>query len=117
MKVLIIDQLSIFTRIGVYDWEKQIKQKLLISIKISRKKHDIENKKFENYLDYSKISETIVNYLERNSFSLIEEVADKISGILFNQFFCNWVKVTVFKPNAIARAKTVGVCLERKIDI
>ncbi|KIE64274.1 dihydroneopterin aldolase [Candidatus Riesia pediculischaeffi] len=116
MKKLFIEKLSVFTKVGVYDWEKKIKQRLLIDVQIFQKVHQtLFQNKSDCYLDYTIVSETIVDYLEKNSFKLIEDVAREVLNILSDQFLCSWIKITVFKPNAIPRAKVVGVSIERSL--
>ncbi|MFP3014404.1 MAG: dihydroneopterin aldolase [Arsenophonus sp.] len=114
MDIIFIKQLSVFTRIGVYEWEKTIKQKLLLDIKI---KCDIQQSaksdKVKYCLDYAKISQAIIKYIETRKFELIERVAQEVSNMILNQFNTCWVQVKVSKPEAVLHAKEVGVIIER----
>ncbi|AMA65022.1 Dihydroneopterin aldolase [Candidatus Arsenophonus lipoptenae] len=114
MDIIFIEQLTVFTTIGIYDWEQIIQQKLLIDIKIgNNKKITVKNYSNGYYLDYAQISKLIIKHIESQKFMLIEHVAQKISEIILNKFDCSWVKVKVCKPSAIARAKQVSVIIKR----
>lgn len=114
MDRVIIEQLEVATTIGVYDWEKSIRQCLLINLEIAwnnsiAAKDDDLNKA----LDYVSIVE-IINRFSRNShFNLIETFAEKLAELLKKTFNINWLKISVIKPGAIPQAKGVGVIIER----
>lgn len=115
MDIIFIEELLIYTNIGIYSWEQKIKQKLLINIKIGfNRKKFVKKNKIKYYLDYSKISKIIVHKIEKKKYSLIEYVAQEISEIILNQFKCEWVEIKIQKPTAIPRSKTVGLIIKRK---
>ncbi|CAL1329283.1 FolB domain-containing protein [Candidatus Providencia siddallii] len=115
MDIIFIEQLLVFTKIGIYDWEQKIEQKLILNIELGYiKNHFFFKKKAKHYLDYEKVSKLIILYLKKNKFNLIEEVAEKIANLLIINFKSPWVRVKVLKPHAIAYANQVGVIIERK---
>lgn len=114
MNILFIKELSIFTKIGIYPWEKKIKQKILIDIKIAIKNIDFTEKKIKNFIDYEKISKILIEKLEKKSFLLIEEIAEKTAKIIFHKNKCLWIEIKIQKPTAILRAKSVGFIIKRK---
>ncbi|WMY95746.1 MAG: dihydroneopterin aldolase [Arsenophonus sp.] len=115
MDIIFIKELTVFTTIGVYDWEQTIKQKLLIDIKIG-----YENNLFSKsddikyFLDYAEISQIVIKNIEKKQFKLIESVAQDVADIILNQFDIYWVCIKVTKLTAIPRAKQVGVIIQRK---
>ncbi|WP_139292484.1 bifunctional dihydroneopterin aldolase/7,8-dihydroneopterin epimerase [Xenorhabdus thuongxuanensis] len=114
MDIVFIEELTVITTIGVYDWEQTIKQKLVFDIemgwdnKLASSSDDVEY-----CLDYAKVSEAIIDHVSGQRFALVERVAEEVAGILLNQFHSPWVKVKVSKPGAVAHAKSVGVVIER----
>ncbi|PPI86456.1 dihydroneopterin aldolase [Candidatus Pantoea edessiphila] len=118
MDIIFIEQLVIFTTIGIYDWEQKIKQKLIIDVEmiwdtqLSKNKNNIDN-----YLNYSEVSEAILTYLNNNHFLLIEKVAEEVASLLMNRFNSPGVYIKVSKPNAIAQAKQVGIKIKRGVII
>ncbi|MFP3019146.1 MAG: dihydroneopterin aldolase [Arsenophonus sp.] len=114
MDIIFIEKLSVFTTIGVYEWEKNIQQKLLLDIKIGwdNQKRDKSNQ-LEYYFDYAQISKMIIKHIEIQKFALIEHVAQKIADIILNQFDICWIRVKVCKLGAVPQAKQVSVIIER----
>ncbi len=89
-----IEQLEVITTIGVYDWEQEIKQKLILDIEMA---HDNapagKSDDVMDALDYSKVSEAVLNHIENGRFLLVERVAEEIADLIQTQFSVPWVKI------------------------
>ncbi|PHM34987.1 bifunctional dihydroneopterin aldolase/7,8-dihydroneopterin epimerase [Xenorhabdus szentirmaii] len=117
MDIVFIEELTVITTIGVYDWEQTIKQKLVFDIEMGwDNKRASSSDNVEHCLDYSKVSEAIINHVENQCFALVERVAEEVADILLNQFHSPWVRIKVRKPGAVVHAKSVGVVIERSIS-
>ncbi|WP_340620965.1 bifunctional dihydroneopterin aldolase/7,8-dihydroneopterin epimerase [Xenorhabdus siamensis] len=115
MDIVFIEQLSVITTIGVYDWEQTIKQKLVFDIEIGwDNKRAASSDDVEHCLDYAKISEAVIQHVENQRFALVERVAEEVANILLEQFKAPWVRIKVSKPGAVVQAKSVGVMIERR---
>ncbi|WP_099142518.1 bifunctional dihydroneopterin aldolase/7,8-dihydroneopterin epimerase [Xenorhabdus kozodoii] len=115
MDIVFIEELTVITTVGVYDWEQTIKQKLVFDIEMGwDNKLPSSSDHVGHCLDYAKVSEAIINHVEGQCFALVERVAEEVAGILLNQFHAPWVRVKVSKPGAVAHAKSVGVVIERR---
>jgi dihydroneopterin aldolase len=112
MDQLTISGLAINTKIGVYQWEKSIKQQLLIDIVIPT---DISNyhDQIDNAVDYDKLCEQVTTYVESHQFALIETVAENIAELIKSHFAVNQLTVTVSKPHAIKNAANVAITVTR----
>ncbi len=114
MDIVFIEQLSVITTIGVYDWEQTIEQKLVFDIEMgwdnrkSAKSDDVND-----CLSYADISETVISHVEGQRFALVERVAEEVAELLLNKFNSPWVRIKLSKPGAVARATNVGVIIER----
>ena len=114
MDIVFIEQLSIITTIGVYDWEQDIEQKLVLDIEMGwDNKRASMSDNVEYCLDYARVSNAIINHVSHKKFGLVERVAEEVAQLLLNQFKCPWVRIKVVKPGAVARALQVGVIIER----
>ncbi|MFP6806924.1 MAG: dihydroneopterin aldolase [Pseudomonadales bacterium] len=114
MDIIFIEQLEIETIIGVYDWERNIRQKVCLDIQMATDIRKAGATDDLNYaLDYAAISERIVGFVENSRFLLIESLAEQISAILLDEFSIPWVKLTIGKPGAVSKAKIVGLVIER----
>ena len=118
MDIVFIEQLSVITTIGVYDWEQTIEQKLVFDIEMgwdnrkSAKSDDVND-----CLSYADISETVISHVEGQRFALVERVAEEVAELLLNKFNSPWVRIKLSKPGAVARAANVGVIIERGTNL
>lgn len=114
MDIVFIEQLSVITTIGVYDWEQTIEQKLMFDIEMgwdnraAAKSDDVND-----CLSYADVSEAVISHVEGQRFALVERVAEEVAELLLNRFNSPWVRIKVSKPGAVARAANVGVVIER----
>lgn len=116
MDIVYIRGLEVKTVIGVYDWERKIRQSLLIDLDMA---HD--NSKAAatddiiHALDYKAVCDKVAAFVESSEAQLIETVAEQIAALVRTEFDVPWLKVKVGKPDAISTANDVGVILERGI--
>ncbi len=117
MDKVFIEQLTVITTIGVYGWEQQIKQKLVLDIEMG---HDNRpaglSDNVEDALDYAKVSQAIIDHIEQGRFLLVERVAEEVAELIQTQFSVPWVKIRLTKPGAVAQASGVGVVIERGLQ-
>lgn len=112
MDYLNITALNVSTKIGVHAWEQRINQQLLIDISIpsdfAECKDDIGNT-----IDYDALCRLVTQYVESNSFQLIETVANNVADLVKNKFKAAQVCISVSKPNAVKNAGTIKVTINR----
>ncbi|MBE8167898.1 MAG: dihydroneopterin aldolase [Shewanella sp.] len=115
MDKVIIRQLRIDTVIGVYDWEKELKQSLYLDLDME---WNINKAAKEDDYSHALCYETVSNRLQvlitEKPIELIETVAEMTAHCLISEFNVGWVKVCVNKPGAIEKADTVGVEIIRQ---
>ncbi|MFM2480336.1 dihydroneopterin aldolase [Celerinatantimonas sp. YJH-8] len=114
MDKVFIEELYILATIGVYNWEKEIKQKLLLDLSMDWDNHPAAaTDDLRHALNYAAVSEAVTSLVSGKPFELIETVAEEVAALLLNDFQIQHVAVTVRKPGAVANAKCVGVSIER----
>ena len=114
MDIVFIEELSVITTIGVYDWEQTIQQKLVFDIEMgwdNRKAAASDD--VNDCLSYADISDAVIKHVEMQRFALVERVAEEIADLLLQRFNSPWVRIKVSKPGAVAQACNVGVVIER----
>ncbi|WON76485.1 bifunctional dihydroneopterin aldolase/7,8-dihydroneopterin epimerase [Serratia sp. UGAL515B_01] len=114
MDIVFIEELTVITTIGVYDWEQTIQQKLVFDIEMgwdNRKAAASDD--VNDCLSYSDISDAIIQHVQPNRFALVERVAEEVAEILLQRFKSPWIRIKVSKPGAVAHANRVGVIIER----
>ncbi|MFD2176394.1 dihydroneopterin aldolase [Veronia pacifica] len=114
MDLVFIEQLEVITTIGVYDWEQEIKQKLVFDLEMA---HDnrpaADSDEVSLALDYAAVSSAVIELVANGQFKLVERVAEDVASLIQSRFGVPWIRVKVSKPGAVAEARTVGVVIER----
>ncbi len=117
MDIIFLKGLTIETVIGIYDWEREIRQTLIIDLEMAtdiRKAAETDDIAYT--LDYKAVSKRIIGFVEESSFQLVETLAEKITQILIQEFGVQWVRLTLNKRGAISGASDVGILIERRAD-
>lgn len=114
MDIIFLRGLQIDTVIGIYDWERKIRQTVIIDLEMGT---DIRNAAatddIAHTLDYKTLSKRIIAFVEASEFQLVETLAEKISNIILDEFSVPWLRLTLNKKGAISGASDVGILIER----
>ncbi len=114
MDIVFIEDLRIDTTIGIYDWERQIKQTLAFDIEMATDiRKAAETDDIQYALNYKAVSKRIIQFVGDSRFLLVETVAEKVAGIILDEFDVDWVKLTLHKPGAVRGSRSVGIRIER----
>lgn len=111
-----IEGLTVETIIGVYDWEKEKKQRLVLDIQMSwDNQRAATTDNIDDALDYALVSERVSGWVAEKPRQLIETVAEGVASLILNEFGVQNVEVRVAKPGAVPNAKTVAVSVRRSV--
>jgi dihydroneopterin aldolase len=114
MDRIFIHNIEVKTKIGVWEWERKIKQTVLIDLEIGTDIHHAsKTDDIEDTLNYKTVVKHIEKFVAGSSFQLVETMAEKISEIILIEYKVPWVEVKVNKPGAISIAQDVGVIIRR----
>ena len=114
MDIIYLHGLKIDATIGIWDWEKAIKQTVVIDLDMGadiRKAASSDDVK--DTLNYKAVAKRVQEFVEESSFELVETLSEKIAEIILNEFDVPWVRVKLNKPGAIRGSRDVGVLIER----
>lgn len=116
MDIIFLGGLEIKTIIGIYGWERETRQTVVLDIEMG---FDIgkaaETDDIQYALDYKKVSKRIISFVEESQFYLVEKLSSEIVKIIQNEFNVPWVKLTLNKKGAISGASDVGIIMERGV--
>lgn len=115
---VIIEGLRVDAVIGVFDWERQILQPVLIDLELSC---DISRAAQTDHIDdavnYKAVCDEVSQLIIDTKAQLIERLAELIAQhILTHYQAVQHIKVTVRKPTAISNTTAVGISIERSRD-
>lgn len=112
--IVFIRGLELDTVIGVYEWEREVRQRLLLDLEMAA---DIRpaaaRDDVEVALNYAAVSERLRAFAAEHHFLLIEKLAEELAGVVRSEFAVPWLRLRLCKPGAVREAMDVGVLIER----
>ena len=117
MDSIFLTELKVDTTIGIWDWERKIKQTVVIDLEMGTDiRAAVESDSIEDTLNYKLVAKRVQQFVADSNFMLVEALAGKIAEIILNEFDVPWVKLKVSKPGAIRGSRNVGVSIHRCRD-
>ena len=114
MDTIFLHGLEVECVIGVWEWERRIKQKVQIDLDMAA---DIRNAaatdQLDDALNYKAIAKRVISHVENSNYQLVETLAESVADILINEFTVSWCRVKINKGGAVRGARAVGVVIER----
>ena len=114
MDKIFIHALKTEAIIGIFDWERQVKQTVLIDIELSA---DIRKAALTDAiadtLNYKAVAKRVLGFVEASQFHLVETLAEHIAMLILDEFGVARVAISLSKPGAVRSSRDVGVSLER----
>lgn len=116
MDKIFIHALKTETIVGIFDWERQVKQTVILDIEFSA---DIRKAaltdSIDDTLNYKRVAKRVLTFVEASRFHLVETLAEHVAMLILEEFAVAWVRISLSKPGAIRSSRDVGVLLERAI--
>lgn len=117
MDKIFIHALKTETIVGIFDWERQVKQTVILDIECSA---DIRkaalSDSIDDTLNYKAVAKRVLAFVEASSFHLVETLAERLAMLILQEFGVAWVRIVLSKPGAIRNSRDVGVVLERRVS-
>ncbi len=114
MDIIFINGLRLETHIGIFDWEREKTQPIILDIEIGRSLQQAANSdNIEDSIDYFIVAERLKILSRQHEYQLVEAFAEEVCRIILEEFNAHWVRVKLNKPLAVSAAQGVGVIIER----
>ncbi len=114
MDIVFLRDLRIETVIGIYDWEREIKQTVVLDLEMAG---DVckaaASESIEDALNYKAVAKRMIQFVGESRFQLVETLAERCAEIILSEFDVPWVRLSVNKIGAVTGARDVGVLIER----
>lgn len=114
MDIVYIHDLKVDTVIGIFDWERKIRQTVSLDIEMAT---DIRpaaaTDDIAKTLDYKAVGKRLIHFIRASEFQLVETLAEQCANIILQEFDVPWVRLRLSKPGALRGSKDVGVIIER----
>ena len=114
MDTIFIHALKAEAIIGIFDWERQVKQTILLDIELNA---DIRKAaltdSIEDTLNYKRVAKRVVAFVEASQFHLVETLSEHVAMLILAEFDIRTVRVELSKPGAVRGSKDVGIIISR----
>jgi dihydroneopterin aldolase len=114
MDIVYIRELQVETVIGIYDWEREVRQTVSLDLEMGT---DIRaaaaTEDIENTLNYKSVAKRLIAFISQSEFLLVETMAEEVAQIVQEEFNVPWLRLRLSKPGAVRGARDVGVIIER----
>jgi 7,8-dihydroneopterin aldolase/epimerase/oxygenase len=110
-----IEGLEIEALIGIYDWERRIRQPLRFDLEMAfDNRRPAASDDIADTLDYKAVSKRLVAYVTQSECGLVETLAERCAELVLHEFDVAHVRLKLSKPGAVRGARAVGVVIERR---
>ena len=114
MDIVFVEGLRVDTVIGVYDWERQVRQTVVLDLEMATdNSRAAASDGLVDALDYAEVSKRVLAFVEGSEFQLIETMAEQVAALVLAEFKVPWLRLRLAKPGAVRQARAVGVVIER----
>lgn len=114
MDRVFVENLTVETVIGIFDWEREIRQAVSLDLEME---FDIRQAaltdSIDDTLDYKAVSKRLIRFIEQSEFQLVETLAEKCAAIVLSEFPVKHLRLKLSKPGAVRGSSAVGVIIER----
>ena len=115
MDAILIRDLRVEAVIGIHRRERHVPQTLSIDLDIGLPGTEVfASDRVADTIDYEQVALRIRALASAQHYRLVETFADRVAGILVDEFNAPWVKVSVAKIGILPNAKFVGITIERR---
>ena len=112
--IIYIKDLRVKTIIGIFDWERKVKQEVSIDLEFPFDcKKAAKTDSIEDTIDYKTICKGVIKFVEESSFQLQESLAEGIASLVKDEYGVESIKLRVSTPGALRGAKDAGLVIHR----
>ena len=109
-RTVLIKDFIIYEIIGIHQYEKSNKQKIIFNIVIDVNQNIFpDENNLSSIVDYEKITNKLENLAKNKKYNFLESLAEDSFNEIFADKRINSVKIKIEKPEAIVNAQSVGV--------
>lgn len=114
MDIVYIRDLRIDTIIGIYDWEREVRQTVSIDLEMATDiRQAAATDDIQYALNYKAVSKRLISYVESRNALLVETLAEELAKLIREEFNVPWLRLRLSKPGAVRGARDVGLVIER----
>ena len=117
MDKIFLSQLSVECIVGIWDWERRVKQTVIIDVEMAADiRRAAATDSIEDTIDYKRVAKRLLAFVGDSQYQLVETLTEQIARVIVTEFGVSWVKVRLNKRGAIRGARDVGIEIERRAE-
>ena len=114
MDIIYLHDLRIDTVIGVFDWERRIRQTVILDLEMAADiRRAAASDDLVDTLNYKAVAKRLIDFVGHSDFQLVETLAERVAELVLKEFAVPWLRLRVNKHGAVRGARDVGVIIER----
>jgi dihydroneopterin aldolase len=114
MDIIYLNGLTVETIIGIFDWERETRQKVIFDFEMAADvSRAAQTDRIEDTIDYKAMAKRVIQFVEDSEFFLVETLAERVAAIVLEEFNVRWLRLKLNKAGAVRYAGDVGVIIER----
>lgn len=114
MDIIYLHDLRIDTVIGVFDWERRVRQTVILDLELAADiRRAAASDDLADTLNYKALAKRLIDFVGRSEFQLVETLAERVAELVMEDFAVPWLRLRVNKQGAVRGARDVGVIIER----
>jgi dihydroneopterin aldolase len=117
MDKIFLHALKAETIVGIYDWERQVRQTVFVDLEMSANVRQAAlSDAIGDTLNYKRVAKRVLGFIEASQYHLVETLTEQVAMLLLAEFQLAWVRVALSKPGAVRSSRDVGVIVERGLS-
>jgi dihydroneopterin aldolase len=117
MDIIYLHDLRIDTVIGVFDWERRVRQTVILDLEMGADiRRAAVSDDLADTLNYKAVAKRVIEFVGRSEFQLVETLAERVAELILKEFAVPWLRLRVNKQGAVRGARDVGVIIERGVQ-
>ena len=117
MDKIFLSQLSVECIVGIWEWERRVKQTVIIDVELAADiRRAAATDHIDDTIDYKRLAKRLLAFVGESQFQLVETLTEQIARVIVTEFGVSWVKVRLNKRGAIRGARDVGIEIERRAE-
>jgi len=117
LDIVFVRDLRVETVIGIWEWERRIKQVVSIDLEMATDvRRAAVTDRIDDALNYKDVAKRVGAFVGGSQYQLVETLAEAVARIVVTEFGVPWVRVSIAKPGAVQGSREVGVVIERTTE-
>lgn len=110
-----VEQYQAEASIGVFEWEKRQRQSLYFDLELQLDfERASQTDDIADALSYVDVCQCIDELIARQHYHLLETLAERLSELIFERYQVSRLTLSIHKPGAVPKARSVGVKIIRE---